>query len=53
MRQIPPFVTYGDIFPPERGKSSLKGGALGKKINFSFSHKKAPPFGGAGNAARH
>ena len=26
-RQIPPFVTCGDIFPPERGKSFLKGRA--------------------------
>ena len=30
-RQIPPFVTYGDIFPPERGKSFLKGRA-GKAV---------------------
>ena len=40
--QIPPFVTCGDIFPPERGKSFLKGRASGETGHFAVKPKSLP-----------
>ena len=40
-RQIPPFVAARHL-PPERGKSFLKGGALGKTGKFSALPRPLP-----------
>ena len=42
-RQIPPFVAARHL-PPERGKSFLKGRALGKEVKFVWT-AKASHFG--------
>ena len=38
-RQIPPFVTYGDIFPRSGGSLSSKGEPLAKPVTLQLSRK--------------
>ena len=52
-RQIPPFVTCGDIFPRSGGSLSSKGEPLAKPVTWHLSrklyrHAKASPFGRGG-----
>ena len=52
-RQIPPFVTCGDIFPRSGGSLSSKGEPLAKPYTSQFNrqlcrHAKASPFGRGG-----
>ena len=54
-RQIPHFVTYGDIFPRSGGSLSSKGEPLAKLYTLQFNrklcrHAKASPFGRGGTA---
>ena len=54
-RQIPPFVTYGDIFPRSGGSLSSKGEPLAKPCTLRvdrklYRHAKASPFGRGGTA---
>ena len=53
-RQIPPFVTRGDIFPRSGGSLSSKGEPLAKPVTWHLSrklyrHAKASPFGRGGS----
>ena len=57
-RQIPPFVTCGDIFPRSGGSLSSKGEPLAKPYTSQFNrqlcrHAKASPFEGRLNPLSH